>query len=104
MITVLRKTNNKASFYKIDFSEYSWQIFFASMAGEIIKAFYKLCGFGRLVLFLILSVWKNHPKGPYAENAPFDFGQSHKDVVSTENTAMADLSLSSQNDKANGYR
>lgn len=47
---------------------------------------------------------ENHPKGPYAGNAPFDFGQSSKRVVSTENTAMADLSLSSQNGKANGYR
>jgi len=36
---------------------------------------------------------ENHPKGPYAEHAPFDFGQSNKHVVSGENTAMADLSL-----------
>lgn len=39
VITVLRKTHNKALFYKIDFSEYSWQIFFASTAGEIIKVY-----------------------------------------------------------------
>lgn len=47
---------------------------------------------------------ENHPKGPHAENAPFDFGQSSKHVVSAENIAMADLSLSSQNGKANDYR
>lgn len=39
MINVLRKTHNKASFYKIDFSEYSWQIFFSSMAGEVVKVY-----------------------------------------------------------------
>lgn len=37
MITVLMKIHNKASFYKIDFSEYSWQIFFVSMTGENVK-------------------------------------------------------------------
>ena len=39
VVTVLMKTHNKASFYKIDFSEYSWQIFFASMAGENVKVY-----------------------------------------------------------------
>lgn len=101
MITVLRKTHNKASFYKIDFSEYSWQIFFSSMAGENVKV-YSVVLEG--LYYSHLEHLENHPKGPYAENAPFDFGQSSKHVVSTENTAMADLSLSSQNGKANGYR
>lgn len=61
-------------------------------------------GFRRLVLLPILSFWTVTRKGPYAENAPFDFGQNNKRAVSSENKAMADLSLSSQNCKANGYR
>lgn len=47
---------------------------------------------------------ENHPNRPYTENAPFGFGQSNKRAASAESTAMADLSLSSQNCKANGYR
>lgn len=71
------------------------------MAGEIVKVYSVV-----LEGLYYSSSWafgKSH-KGPYAENAPFDFGQSNKHVVSTGNTAMADLSLISQNGKANGYR